>query len=163
MRVSDEFKGNIIKEYDFWTLLLHTHQLPHLGRCYIWWRDRGKHDIGEGLALWEIHPKPLLEGLQKIPRDILKACKALGHNTEAYGTEFLLNTTYLANEMFHHKAQLHVHFIPRYKQPLRVEGLGITCVEDRHWGKHYAPMSEQAPLPAHDLSTIRLAMAAAIG
>ena len=162
MRVSPEFKGNIIKEYDFWTLLLHTHQVPHVGRCYIWWRDKALGE-GEGLPLWNIPENALIEGLQDIPLDIIMACKALGHNTDAYGTEFLLNTTYLANEMVHHKAHLHVHFIPRYKQPLLVTDLGVTCVEDRLWGKHYGPMSEQATLPAHDLSTIRLAMAVAIG
>lgn len=162
MRVSPEFRQNIIKEYKHWTLLLHTHQVPYIGRCYIWWRDRGKHDMGEGLAPWEIHPEPLLEGLQEIPKDILRACKALGHNTDSYGTEFLLNTAYLANLVADHKAHLHVHFIPRYKEPLHVESLTRTF-EDDLWGKHYKPMSAQSALPVHDLSTIRLEMAAAIG
>ncbi len=135
MLVSARYRPNIIKEYEYWWLLTSEYQVPHLGRCYAWWKDR--HDgEGEGLPLCSLPQQALSECFQTVFLDVMKACGALGHQTNKYGTEFLLNTAYLANERLYHNAHMHVHFIPRFKHAFRTPQLGIRS-EDSLWGKHY--------------------------
>ena len=134
MEVSDKYKSNIIKEYKFWTLFINVKQVPHTGRCYIWWKDRTPHE-GEGLSLADLPLEALVE-FQQIFAEVTTMCGALGYSIDQYGPEFLLNTCYLANEGHIHHQHMHIHFIPRALHSFVVPKTDIQVV-DPVWGANY--------------------------
>jgi hypothetical protein len=134
MQVSEEYTPYTVREYEFWTLFLHPKQLPYLGRCYAWWKDREAHE-GERMPFVRV-PVPALEELQRISLHVTQACEALGYQTVPYGENFLLNIAYLANEAGHNH-HMHVHFVPRTKIEFGVLGINRR-INDREWGKNYA-------------------------
>lgn len=155
--VGEQFKPYTIKEYQSWSLVLSEKQF-YIGRCYAWWRDT-PFQSGEGLRLSQIHLIAREELTETIAEDVIRACKALGYPTESYGSKFLLNQAYLANEMFHNH-QLHYHFIPRTAEPFEVPLLHIN-MDDTQWGHiHFGP---ERSLPQDQMLAIRQMMAQAIG
>jgi hypothetical protein len=155
-----KYRHLIIKEYEHWALFLSEKQMPYVGRCYAWWRDTNESE-GEGMSLTDLSPKDLIEVLHMVYGEVVVACKALGYPTHLYGTEFLLNTTYLANEEAHNH-HMHWHFIPRAKTPVEVRVLPHRRFEDLLWGANYANI-KQVSLRRHELLIVRDAMASAIG
>lgn len=154
-----KFNKYIIKEYPNWTLFLAEHQWPHVGRCYAWWKDRPPVN-GENLPLSLLTEPALAEVFQTIFADVCRACHALGHETEPYGPNFLLNTCYLANNDTHNH-HMHVHFLPRFRQPLEIK---IGQFVDRGWGgpPTFHDSNIKHP-PEEQLQWIRSKMAAALG
>lgn len=138
MQLSTKSYPNVLKEYGYWTLVLHERQLPHVGRCFAWWKDREPHE-GEGLAPPSLPTAALVELHNTIYLDVEKACGALGHQITRPNTvgpeTFRLNLACLANGLDHGN-HMHWHFIPRFKNPLVLPKLGIVA-EDHLWGSHY--------------------------
>ncbi len=163
LRIGKEFEPYIIKKYPSgnWALVLNPKQVPYVGRCVAWWLD---HCPGEGERMTP-HDLPRAERdelFEEIWGDAVKACQALGYNTEPYGKDFLLNMAYLANEEGHNH-HMHWHFVPRTRVPLRVEALLGQIFEDIAWGQNYASI-RQRPLDGPDEALIiRDTMAEAIG
>jgi hypothetical protein len=157
MLVSEQYKPQVIKEYTYWTLLIHEMQLPFLGRCVVWWKDRSLGD-GEGMRYSDIQPEAHVE-LGMIEGDILDAWQALGHTTEPYGADFRVNMSLLANMQEHHH-HLHWHFVPRFKHPVDNKALGLY-VEDGALYRNY-PNQKQSEVSPAVLQSIRAVMAKAI-
>lgn len=166
MQTAAKYAPYIIKEYEFWTLLIHCDRpTPYIGRAVAWWKDREPSE-GEGLTLLNIAGVPSNELFRKVFVDVVRGCKALGHNTAKLGVEFLINTSYLANEESHNH-QMHWHFVPRWKQPFHMDALGGKVVVDPCWGRNYHEVyatqkGADFSLPEHELQTIRSIMAKAI-
>jgi hypothetical protein len=158
MNIGEAFKPLIIRKYQYWTLVLHGDQLPYVGRTYAWWVDRQEGE-GERMAPWELPLDALKELYGEIVLDVMKGLTALGHRTMPYGDEFLLNMPYLANELDHHH-HMHVHMIPRFKEPLVIEKFGIQSVDER-WGKNYLQPKDTPQPPAKVLEDIRSVMSKA--
>lgn len=163
MKADHRYAHLLIKEYEFWTLYLNEKQLPYIGRCYAWWKDTSP-DEGEGMKLSSLSPAAMQEVFGRIFDDVCTAMGALGYPTAAYGSEFLLNTCYLANELVHNH-HMHVHFIPRSTAIVSVH----DRVADTHifssntdWGRNYSqPKGLPQPPPAK-LEIVRNTMAEAI-
>jgi diadenosine tetraphosphate (Ap4A) HIT family hydrolase len=105
-----------IRQFKYWTLMVHPNQ-SYLGRaiCYL---NTYKESLVE---LTQEEYLELLEIIRKYQTALTKLWRPDGWNYAQLG-----------NVVPH----LHVHFIPRYKEPRTWEG--ITFVDER-WGKHYAP------------------------
>ena len=164
MELRERYRPYIIKEYEYWTLVLHEKQLPYIGRCYAWWKDRAPGE-GEGMPPSSLPPRGIIEATRKIFVDVQTACTKLGYDSlgpGAYGKKFLLNTCYLANEPAHNH-HMHIHYIPRSAHRVVVEALGLAS-EDIEWGRNYAkPMQGEHTLPRRVLLEIRDIVANAIG
>ncbi len=132
-----QYEAFKIKEYDYWTLYLHAGQFPHVGRCYAWYKD-GYPGEGEGLDISDIPPQVLDELLYKVRPAVKAALFLLGYEQNKRGepAKFLLNTCYLSNEEAHHN-QLHVHFIPRSRNPITIKQVNAQST-DPNWGKNYS-------------------------
>ena len=159
MEIGSKYRQLVITEYPRWWLVLHEKQHPYIGRCYAWWKDTYSGE-GEGMSLDHLAPRDLVEVFHRIHRDVLIGCKALGHCTNALGTDFLLNVDYLAN-MEEHNHHMHIHFVPRFKGPVEVDALLGRRFEDLMWGKNWARVRDFV-LPPAELLVIRDTMAAAI-
>lgn len=147
--LGEKYRPLIIKEYPFWTLVLHEKQSPYVGRCYAWWKDQKPGD-GERLQAGLI-PKTARGWLfDQIFWEVIRACRALGYSTQEYGSKFLLNMCCLAN-MPAHNHHMHWHFIPRSAHPIIIEQIDLR-VDDREWGSNYARPS----LGEHELESTRL-------
>lgn len=154
MKLSQQYRPLIIKEFSYWTLVLNEKQ-QYLGRCYAWWRDNCPAE-GERLRPSELPPDALLELNRTIFADVERACQALGYATEPYGKEFLLNTCYLAN-LPGHNHHMHWHFIPRTAKPIILEEIDFRSTDHR-WGDNYR-QELQVPLAPEKLEYIRNRMA----
>lgn len=159
MRISLKYRPLLIKEYRWWSLLLHTEQHPYIGRCYAWWSDLSPGE-GEGFRPSDVPPEALLELNRTIFDEVTDGCAALGYTVDPYGEDFLLNMAYFANEA-EHNHHMHWHFVPRNRVAFLSSPLN-TVVEGRQWGKNYAPY-ETVPATPAQLRDIRLIMAKAIG
>ncbi len=160
MLTSPQYAPYIIWDYFFWTLFLNTKQQPYVGRCYAWWKDRTPNE-GEGMRLADLDTDAF-EELQLIEDHVMTAYGALGHLTEPYAQNFLLNASYLANEGHLHNHHFHIHFVPRFRQPLMLSPIGLE-VKDELWGRNYAnPPGGEKELSEIKLQYIRLVMADAI-
>lgn len=163
MKADDRYAHLRIKEYTYWDLYLNEKQLPYLGRSYAWWKDRFPSE-GEGRPLSQLPIPALEEVFVTIFNDVCRGLHALGYPTTEYGTAFLLNTCYLANELVHNH-HMHVHFIPRSTAIVSVH----DRVADTHifssntdWGRNYSqPKGLPQPPPAK-LEIVRNTMAEAI-
>lgn len=161
MLTAPAYAPYLIKEYPHWLLFLNKKQAPYLGRCYAWWKDREPGE-GEGMRPSALPPEALVELHHRIFDDVLDACRALGHDTDAYGKSFLLNMAYLANEGHLHAHHMHWHFVPRFTRPLHLPRIGVR-VEDTGWGSHYArAVQDEHELGESRLRYIRAVMAKAI-
>jgi diadenosine tetraphosphate (Ap4A) HIT family hydrolase len=159
VEISERYRPNIIKEYDYWILVLHEKQLPYVGRCYSWWKDREPGE-GEGKPFSWIPDDAVLES-KKIYKEVMLACAALAYETIPFGTDFLLNKNYMANEEVH-RHHMHEHFIPRSRIEFRVPKVGVL-VRDREWGKNYAkPALGEHELPEEHHRTVKAIMAESI-
>lgn len=152
----------IIKEYTHWTLFLHKKQNPYVGRCYAWWKKDDSQGQGENMRPSDLSRQAVFELNQTVFDEVVDACRALGHQVDPYGENFLLNMAYLAN-LAEHKHYMHWHFVPRFKEPLAVGKIGLLTA-DHEWGQHYAkPALGEYELDEEKLRFIRLTMAKAIG
>ena len=159
MLLGDPYLPYVITEYKFWKLVLNEKQLPYLGRCYAWWKDREPGE-GENMSFDELPNKALIE-LKQIAHELKSVYFALGYTVDPYGDYFRLNgPLFLANEAEHHRGHMHMHFVPRTGISFTTR-FGITVV-DPNWGKNYANPQGEAKLPHHTLIRIAEEMARAL-
>lgn len=112
-----ETLDRVLRDFMHWTVYLHPNQC-YLGRCIVVLKRAHVSD------LFDIRPneKEELFVITKVLRDILK-------------TTFqpdLFNYAVQGNI----DPQLHLHVIPRYKEPRTCAGMTFT---DHNWGKNYSP------------------------
>lgn len=155
MLLGERYQPLIIRDYKYWTLVLHEKQIPYLGRCYAWWKDRVPHE-GEGASIANLPSKAILECYKVIVSDVIADCRKLGYNV-LYDVNFRLNDAQFGNEEGHNH-HIHVHFIPRYKTSWPFEPLGLK-VHDPLWGRNYARGFNERTLHADQLKVIRDIMA----
>ena len=153
MKISTKYSAYIIKEYTWWTLVLNEKQLPYLGRCYAWWKDRTLGE-GENMPFHHLPDDAVLE-LKKISSELSDALWSIGYQTTLPGEQFLLNMAYLANQP-EHNHHMHVHFIPRTSIP--VKHFGLTA-DDPNWGKNYANPPGEAEVSRNKLMQISAGLA----
>ncbi len=121
--LDSQYKEWIIKEYKYWTLLLHSEEQRYLGRAYVWLLRAG------GMQkLSEIND----EEYSELRLVIQEYEKAIG---ELWKPDFM-NYAWLANLFQYHGGHGHLHLIPRYEKER--EFAGQTFIDTR-WGKNYAP------------------------
>ncbi len=117
-------KDYLIKEYKYWKVELHQNQC-YLERCRIWYK-------GEVIDFFSISVEEL-EELFKIEKNLKKALKKL-FSPDKYNY-------YIAGNV---DPQLHPHFIPRYKEGKKFEGM---IFRDENWGKNHAPYNREFETP----------------
>lgn len=134
----------VIKEYQYWTILLHEEQ-RYLGRAYVWLVREGEMQRFSGLTDEEYTE------LQMVIREYEKALGTL------WSPDFM-NYAWLANYFHEHGGHGHMHLIPRYKGE-RV--FADTTFVDGRWGKNFVPNEEFKPAEG-TLLRIRDALKSAI-
>lgn len=130
-KTGEDFRDNLIKEYQYWFLLLAVDQRL-LGRCYAWYRVPG--DM-QDLALL---PTDHWIELQRVMRNWRIALQLLGTGITHPNYEWL------GNEFDKHDGHGHSHLVPRYAYPFTL--LGEYCV-DVNFGpnggtRHDAPIKD---------------------
>lgn len=118
-----KYQPSVLKEYPFWTLLLHERQ-RYLGRAVVWLARAGDMQRFSGLL-----PEELLK-LRDITQEYEAVLDKLGFKPDHMGYSML------GNEMHLHKGHGHMHVVPRYKGPREFKG--VTFVDDR-WGSNHSP------------------------
>ena len=113
-----------IKAYTHWRIELYTSQY-YLGRCAII-LNRHIED------LFDISEQEQLE-LFSITKQLRNSIK------QAFETD-MLNYASQGNVVPH----VHLHIIPRYKNPVNFAGITFT---DERWGQNYAPYNKQFTIP----------------
>lgn len=115
----------VLKEYRYWTLLLHERQ-RYLGRAVAWLARPGEMQKFSGLSQRE-----LLE-LRQITPQYEAALGNMGWSPDH------MNYAMLGNFFHEHGGHGHLHIIPRYRPGHTPIFMGTTFVDDR-WGKNYTP------------------------
>lgn len=110
-----DYSKQIVKNYKFWSLQVHSNQ-GYLGRCVIMCLRSDAEDYADMTE--DEHEELLLV--------IKEAKKAI---SKAFGPDWF-NYAFLGNEYRH----LHCHLVPRYEK--EVGFLGIVFA-DRYYGKQY--------------------------
>ena len=123
----------MIKSFNFWNLYLHDNQC-YLGRLVVVHKNETPTD------LFDLGQNELQE-LYLIVNQSKRALKALFSPDR-------MNYASLGNVY----PILHVHIIPRYKNP-RV--YGEICFTDKNWGKNYAPYDKEFRIPNHLLDQLK--------
>src|SRR3989338_2844845 len=118
----------VLKEYKYWTLLLHDDQW-YLGRAYVWLvREGGMQRFSELENPEYIEMKMVMQEYEQVLENL-------------YNTDFM-NYAWLANMFVEHGGHGHLHLIPRYRNERIFAG---TTFIDGRWGKNYSPSEEFKP------------------
>ncbi len=127
-----EYKQWIIKEYKYWTLVLHDDQ-RYLGRCYVWL-------VREGVMqrFSQISDEENAE-LRTVISEYETAIDSI------WSPDFI-NYAWLANHFHKHGGHGHLHLIPRYKESRSFAGADFI---DGRWGQNFTPSEEFKP--AHEI------------
>ncbi len=115
MKIEKEFVRNILKEYTYWTVLVHNNQ-GYLGRSVVWCNREAAEELTDAT-------EEEREELFLILADLKKALE------QAFSPD-VLNYAFLGNATKH----LHCHVVPRYKETREFAGQKF---EDRRWGHNY--------------------------
>ena len=130
------FEGLLIQEAEFWKIYFHQNQ-QYLGRCYLWAKRDGLIDLFDTSRLER-------EELFELGRNLKKTLNTLFQPD-------LFNYASLGNVSTH----LHLHVIPRYKEP---KVLGGRVFRDERWGKNYAPYNQKFRVQEQVLQRIKVAI-----
>ena len=125
-----------IKSYKHWDVYLHENQC-YIGRVFILLKDEGVEDF---LAIeGEVREEFFLIG-----KEVKGALKTLFKPDK-------MNYAALSNV----SEKIHVHVVPRYKQPREFDGL---VFKDERWSQNYAPYDRSFVLDESVLFKIRDAL-----
>ncbi len=134
---SMEYDQLLLKSYKHWDVYLHENQC-YLGRVFVLLKD-GK-NVEDFLDIeGEVREEFFIIG-EKVKSALSSLFKPDKMNYAA-----LSNTS----------PEIHVHIVPRYKEPREFEGVVIT---DTRWGKNYAPYDRSFVLEKSILFKIRDAL-----
>lgn len=118
----------IVKEYQYWTLLLNDDQ-RYLGRAYVWLVREG------GMQRFSQITDEEYAELRIVMREYERALK------ELWNPDFM-NYAWLANLISEHGGHGHLHLIPRYKDPRTFANVEFI---DGRWGKNFSPSEAFKP------------------
>ncbi len=113
--MSKDYSKQLIKDYKYWTLGVHSNQ-SYLGRCVVWCKRDDATDMSDATFAEQ---KELFIIIKKLKLAL----------TKAFSPDWF-NYSFLGNEMPH----LHGHIVPRYKNSKKFMDLVFT---DKFYGKHY--------------------------
>lgn len=133
--IEAQYQPFILKEYNYWTLLLNEKQ-RYLGRAVVWLARPGNMQRFSDLYCGE------LTELQLITQEYERALSDVGWVPDH------MNYLMLGNFFHEHSGHGHMHLIPRYaprKSPLVF--MGVTFNDDR-WGQNYTPETPMQIAPA---------------
>jgi diadenosine tetraphosphate (Ap4A) HIT family hydrolase len=125
-RIEPQYRPFILREYNYWTLLLNERQ-RYLGRAVLWLARPGN------MQRFSLLSHEELSELQLITQEYERALEAVGWMPDH------MNYAMLGNFFHEHNGHGHMHLIPRYaprKSPLTF--MGVTFNDDR-WGQNYTP------------------------
>lgn len=120
--LSPEYARWAVKEYRYWTLLVHDDQ-RYLGRAYAWLVREGGMQRLSGISDEE------MTELRVVINEYEAALQ------ELWQPDFM-NYAWLANLFAEHGGHGHMHLIPRYKEARTFEGVGFV---DGRWGSNFTP------------------------
>ena len=124
--IEEKYRWSILKEYPYWTLLLHEKPGPFLGRGVVWLtRD------GTMQRFSSVTPDELSE-LQLVLKEYECAVEALWKPDH-------MNYLWLGNFFHEHGGHGHMHVIPRYKETRSFEGL---LLKDVQYGNLHSPFEQ---------------------
>jgi diadenosine tetraphosphate (Ap4A) HIT family hydrolase len=129
-----EIEQLVIKKYQFWLLILHQNQC-HLGRSVVWCKREAADDF--------------IETTTEEREEFFRISKELNNALTKLWCPDRMNYASLGNRTNH----LHIHIIPRYKEPRSFINTEFT---DPRWGKNYAPYDKSFSIPDELLEKIRL-------
>jgi diadenosine tetraphosphate (Ap4A) HIT family hydrolase len=118
----------IIKEYNYWTLMLNEDQ-RYLGRAYAWLVREG------GMQRFSEITDEEMSELRVLMREYEITVE------ELWQPDFM-NYAWLANLISEHGGHGHMHLVPRYKEPRTFAGVEFF---DGRWGKNFSPSEEFKP------------------
>lgn len=135
-----DFSKYLVKDYQYWGVYVHENQ-SYLGRCVVWCKRENALDLADAT------PEEQKE-LFFILNDLRKASK------KCFNPDWV-NYAFLGNETRH----LHGHFLPRYAQPKKFEGV---IFEDKLYGHNYKT-DHDFVVPEEILQKIKTALSEALG
>lgn len=126
--VDEKYTKWIVKEYQYWVLLVHDDQ-RYLGRAYVWLvREGGMQKFSE---ITDEESSELRTALREYETALAKL----------WQSDFM-NYAWLANLFNEHGGHGHMHLIPRYKNE---RTFADTTFTDGRWGMNYAPYEKYLP------------------
>jgi diadenosine tetraphosphate (Ap4A) HIT family hydrolase len=128
--------NRVIRDFLYWTIYLHPNQC-YLGRCII--------------ALKRQSVTDLLEISSEEREELFNIAKVLRLCLSALFKPDLFNYASLGNV----DPALHIHLIPRYKEPRVFDSLNFT---DTNWGKNYSPYDKSFVIPQETFDLLILAI-----
>ncbi|MBI5470517.1 hypothetical protein HY968_04355 [Candidatus Kaiserbacteria bacterium] len=124
--IAPEYQWSILKEYEYWTLLLYEKPSPFLGKAVIWLAREGEMQRYSELTLDE------LKELQIVLKEYEAALERLWKPDH-------MNYMWLGNLFNEHGGHGHMHVVPRYKNPREFDGVEFV---DSRYGKFHKPYDE---------------------
>jgi len=111
----EDYSGNIIKKYNYWTVKVHPNQ-EYLGRCVVWCDRKDAYDLIDATDE-ELHE--FFQIIKEIKASIEKAFDA-----------DWMNYSFLGNSEKH----LHCHMVPRYQNERKFGGV---VFKDKRWNYNW--------------------------
>lgn len=132
-----DYNQLLIKSYKHWEIYLHENQC-YIGRVFVLLKD--DEHIEDFLAI----EGEAREEFFQAGHDVKSALKTLFQPDK-------MNYAALSNT----SSRIHVHIVPRYKDPREFQGKVFT---DTRWGKNYAPYDRSFAIDPETLYEIRDAL-----
>ena len=124
--IAPEYEWSILKEYKYWTLLLHEKPSPFLGKAVVWLAREGDMQRYSELTLDE------LKELQIVLKEYEAALERLWKPDH-------MNSMWLGNLFHEHGGHGHMHVFPRYKTSREFDGVEFV---DKRYGQFHKPYEE---------------------
>jgi len=121
--IAPKYHWSILKEYEYWTLLLHEEPSPFLGRAVVWLAREGEMQRYSELSINE------LEELKQVLTEYERVLQHLWKPDH-------MNYMWLGNFFHEHSGHGHMHVLPRYKEPREFDG---ACFADARYGQFHFP------------------------
>ncbi len=120
--IAQEYQWSILKEYEYWTLLLYEKPTPFLGRAVVWLARDGDMQRYSELTIAE---------LTELKQVILEYETVLANLWKPDH----MNYMWLGNFFHEHAGHGHMHLFPRYKEPREFDG--VDFIDTRYGAFHF--------------------------
>jgi diadenosine tetraphosphate (Ap4A) HIT family hydrolase len=126
--IAPQYEWSILKEYDYWTLLLFDEPTPFIGKAVVWLAREGGMQRYSQLSVDE------LQELQQVLKEYEQALAELWQPDH-------MNYMWLGNLIHEHGGHGHMHVFPRYKEPREFDGVQFV---DARYGQFHKPFEKPA-------------------
>jgi diadenosine tetraphosphate (Ap4A) HIT family hydrolase len=121
--IDSKYEWSILKEYDYWTLLLHEEPSPFIGKAVIWLAREGDMQRYSQLSREELNE------LHIVLQEYETALETLWQPDH-------INYMWLGNLFHEHSGHGHMHVFPRFKDPREFDGVQFV---DKKYGNFHVP------------------------